>query len=78
MEGVEQAYEASLARLGLDYIDLLLVHWPNPDTDRYVEAVRGLGRLQEQGRLRAFGTSNVKPAHLDRVRAETGLVPDVN
>lgn len=78
VEGVEQAYEASLARLGLDYIDLLLVHWPNPDADRYVEAVRGLGRLQEQGRLRAFGTSNFKPAHLDRVRTETGLVPDVN
>ena len=78
VDGVEQAYEASLERLGLDYIDLLLVHWPSPGADRYVEAVRGLGRLQEQGRLRAFGTSNFKPAHLDRVLAETGLVPDVN
>lgn len=79
--GVElaaEAYERSLDRLGLDYIDLLLIHWPNPGHDRYVEAVRGLARLLEDGRLRAIGTSNFKPAHLDRVIAETGIVPDVN
>lgn len=75
---VAEAYERSLDRLGLDYIDLLLVHWPNPDQDRYVEAVRGLARLLEAGRLRAIGTSNFKPAHLERVIAETGIVPDVN
>jgi 2,5-diketo-D-gluconate reductase A len=79
--GVElaaEAYERSLDRLGLDYIDLLLVHWPNPGQDRYVQAVAGLARLLEQGRLRAIGTSNFKPAHLERVIAETGIVPDVN
>lgn len=79
--GVELAAEAcerSLDRLGLDYVDLLLIHWPNPGHDRYVEAVRGLARLLEDGRLRAIGTSNFKPAHLDRVIAETGIVPDVN
>lgn len=79
--GVElaaEAYERSLDRLGLDYIDLLLIHWPNPGQDRYVEAVRGLARLLEAGRLRAIGTSNFKPAHLERVIAETGIVPDVN
>lgn len=76
--GVREAYEASLERLGLDYIDLLLVHWPNPDQDRYVDAVRGLEELREAGRLRAIGTSNYKPAHLQRVFDETGIVPDVN
>lgn len=78
LDGVERAYDASLERLGLDSIDLLLVHWPNPGQDRYVDAVRGLARLLEDGRLRAFGTSNYKPQHLQRVLAETGLVPDVN
>ena len=75
---VERAFEQSAERLGLDYIDLLLVHWPNPQQDRYVDAVRGLARLLEDGRLKAIGTSNFKPAHLDRVIRETGVVPDVN
>jgi 2,5-diketo-D-gluconate reductase A len=75
---VAEACERSADRLGVEYIDLLLVHWPNPAQDRYVDAVRGLARLLEDGRLRAIGTSNFKPAHLDRVLAETGIVPDVN
>lgn len=50
VEGVQQAWEASRTRLGLDYIDLLLVHWPNPDQDRYVDAVEGLVRLLDAGR----------------------------
>jgi 2,5-diketo-D-gluconate reductase A len=79
--GVELAAEAcerSADRLGLEYIDLLLIHWPNPQQDRYVQAWQGLARLLGDGRLRAVGTSNFKPAHLDRVIAETGVVPDVN
>jgi len=76
--GVQRAYEASLDRLGLDYLDLLLVHWPNPDQDRYVDAIRGLGELLDSGTLGAIGTSNFKPAHLKRVLDETGIVPDVN
>ncbi|GAB3221337.1 aldo/keto reductase [Glycomyces halotolerans] len=79
--GVDLAAEAcehSLDRLGLDYIDLLLIHWPNPGQDRYVDAWRGLARLLEAGKVRAIGTSNFKPAHLDRIIAETGVVPDVN
>jgi 2,5-diketo-D-gluconate reductase A len=76
--GVQRAYVASLDRLGLDYLDLLLVHWPNPDQDHYVDAVRGLGELLDSGALRALGTSNFKPAHLQRVLDETGIVPDVN
>jgi 2,5-diketo-D-gluconate reductase A len=78
VELVEEAFEASADRLGLDYIDLLLIHWPNPAQDRYVQAWQGLVRLLEQGRVRAIGTSNFKPAHLDRIIAETGVTPDVN
>ena len=62
----------------MDYVDLLLIHWPNPDQNRYVDAWRGLLKLFEQGRVRAIGTSNFKPAHLDRLLAETGQLPDVN
>lgn len=79
--GVElaaEAFERSIDRLGLDYLDLLLIHWPNPRQDRYVQAWQGLVRLLEQGRVRAIGTSNFKPAHLDRIIEATGVVPDVN
>jgi len=78
VDGVRQAYEASCERLGVDYLDLLLVHWPNPDQGRYVEAVQGLQALLESGDVRAIGVSNFKPAHLQRVLDETGIVPDVN
>jgi 2,5-diketo-D-gluconate reductase A len=78
VKGVRQAYGASLKRLRMDYLDLLLVHWPNPDQDRFVEAVQGLQSLLESGDLRAIGVSNYKPAHLQRVLDETGIVPDVN
>ena len=50
VDGVRRAYEASLQRLGVDYIDLLMVHWPNPDQDRYVDAVRGLEPPAGRGR----------------------------
>lgn len=75
--GAREACEASLARLGLDYLDLLLVHWPNPDQDHYVDAFHGLVRLLEAGLVRAIGTSNFKPAHLQRL-FDHGLVPHVN
>jgi 2,5-diketo-D-gluconate reductase A len=75
--GAREACEASLARLGLDYIDLFLVHWPNPDQDRYVEAFQGLVKLLEAGLVRSIGTSNFKPAHLQRL-FDLGLVPQVN
>jgi len=77
IDGARTACEASLERLGLDYIDLLLVHWPNPDQDRYVDAFQGLVRLLDAGLVRAIGTSNFKPAHLQRLFA-LGLVPHVN
>ena len=78
VDGARRACEASLERLGLDYLDLLLVHWPNPAQDRYVDAFRGLLELLRDGLLRAVGTSNFTPAHLQRVIDETGVTPEVN
>ncbi|SEQ96942.1 2,5-diketo-D-gluconate reductase A [Solimonas aquatica] len=77
LAGVREACEHSLRRLGLDYLDLFLIHWPNPDQDRYVEAFEGLVKLREAGLVRAIGTSNFKPAHLQRLFA-VGLQPQLN
>src|SRR3712207_6759555 len=55
VDGVRQAWRASAERLGVEQIDLFMVHWPNPDQDRYVEALRGLGKLREDGSIRAIG-----------------------
>ncbi len=57
---------------------MLMVHWPNPDQDRYVAAVQGLAQLLANGDIRAIGVSNFKPAHLQRVLEETDIVVDVN
>ena len=75
---VREACEASLRRLGIDCLDLYLVHWPNPWLDRYVDAWKGLIALREAGKVRAIGTSNFLPAHIDRLLEETGVVPEVN
>jgi 2,5-diketo-D-gluconate reductase A len=75
---VHEAFEMSAGRLGVDHIDLFLIHWPNPGRDRYVEAWRGLVDLLDNGLVRAIGVSNFKPAHVDRVIEATGVVPDVN
>ena len=77
VDGAREAFEASARRLGVDYVDLLLIHWPNPAQDRYVEAFQGLARLLADGSVRAIGTSNFKPAHLQRL-FDAGLVPEVN
>jgi 2,5-diketo-D-gluconate reductase A len=77
LDGVRRAFEASTELLGLDYVDLLLVHWPNPAQGRHVEAVQGIAKLMEEGLVRAVGTSNYKPAHLQQV-LDAGIVPDVN
>ena len=68
----------SLERLGLDYLDLHLIHWPNPRGDKYVEAWRALVDLREQGLVRSIGVSNFTAAHLDRIIGETGVTPVVN
>jgi 2,5-diketo-D-gluconate reductase A len=73
-----RALDESLNRLGLDYVDLLLIHWPLPWRDLYVDTWRTFARLLHSGKARAIGVSNFKPAHLDRLRAETDVVPAVN
>ena len=77
-EEVRQAFTNSADRLGLDYIDLLLIHWPLPAQDRYVDAWRGMIRLLEQGKVKAIGVSNFKPSHIDRLIKATGVAPHVN
>jgi 2,5-diketo-D-gluconate reductase A len=79
--GVREAHEAfamSAERLGVEHIDLFMIHWPNPRQGRYVDAYAGLVELMEAGRIRAVGLSNFKPAHIERVIAATGVVPDVD
>jgi 2,5-diketo-D-gluconate reductase A len=78
VDGVRQAWRASTERLGVEYIDVFMAHWPNPDQGRFPDAVRGLAALLEDGSIRAIGVSNFTPAHLRRVEEETGLVPDLN
>lgn len=76
-DGVRRALDASMQRLGTEYVDLLLIHWPNPGLDQYVEAFRGMRAAQDEGLVRAVGVSNFKPAHLQKL-ADAGLVPEVN
>ncbi len=72
------AFDRSQKRLGLDYLDLYLIHWPVPSRGRYIETWRALIRLQEEGRVRSIGVSNFMVEHLRRIIAETGLAPAVN
>jgi 2,5-diketo-D-gluconate reductase A len=69
---------AALERLGTSYVDLLLIHWPLPARDEFVSTWRTFERLHADGLARAIGVSNFKPAHLDRLIAETSVVPAVN
>lgn len=77
-ESTLRAFDKSMTRLGLDVLDLYLIHWPVPSNDLYVETYRAMIDLQEAGRIRSVGVSNFNPAHLDRVIAETGVTPVLN
>ncbi|GAB2749358.1 aldo/keto reductase [Sinomonas soli] len=73
-----RAFDRSQAELGLDVVDLCLIHWPCPRRDLYVDTYRALIRLREDGRVRAIGVSNFQPAHLRRLVDAVGEVPAVN
>ena len=68
----------SLERLGLDHLDLQLIHWPNPSVGRYAEAWRALVDLRKEGLVRSIGVSNFTEAHLQRIIDDSGVVPSVN
>nr|WP_202558798.1 aldo/keto reductase [Streptomyces sp. SID5789] len=73
-----RAFDASLAKLGLEYLDLYLIHWPVPAKDRYVDTYKAFEKLLADGRVRAIGVSNFLPEHLERLTSETSVVPAVN
>lgn len=73
-----KAFEESLEKLGLDYIDLYLVHWPTPDFDRYVETYQALEKLYNDGRVKAIGVCNFEIEHLERILEECTIKPAVN
>ena len=73
-----RAFDASLQRLGLDAVDLYLIHWPVPAADAYVDTYKAFERIHAEGRARAIGVSNFEPHHLERLLGETGVVPAVN
>ncbi|MBM4765224.1 aldo/keto reductase [Bacillus sp. B15-48] len=73
-----KAFETSLDKLGLDYLDLYLVHWPMPKTDKYVETYKALEKLYEDGRVRAIGVCNFNIPHVERILSECQVKPVLN
>ncbi|MGW6478351.1 aldo/keto reductase [Streptomyces sp. NPDC055059] len=73
-----RAFDASLDKLGLDYLDLYLIHWPLPSKDSYVDTYKALEKIYADGRAKAIGVSNFLPEHLERLLGETSIIPAVN
>ncbi|MEU3094082.1 aldo/keto reductase [Streptomyces sp. NPDC006967] len=73
-----RAFDTSLSKLGLDHVDLYLIHWPVPARGRYVDTYKAFEKLLADGRVRAIGVSNFLPEHLEQLAAETSVVPAVN
>jgi 2,5-diketo-D-gluconate reductase A len=81
LHGYDEAKESartSLDNLGVVYIDLLLIHWPLPKLDKYIDTWRAMIDLQKEGVVRSIGVSNFTAEHLDRLVSETSVVPSVN
>jgi 2,5-diketo-D-gluconate reductase A len=79
--GYDEAHrsiEESLGNLGLDYVDLYLIHWPNPSVDRFVDTWKAFVDLRDKGLVRSIGVSNFTEAHLQRIVDATGVAPAVN
>ncbi|MER5200095.1 aldo/keto reductase [Streptomyces sp. NPDC002755] len=72
------SFEESRQRLGLEYVDLYLIHWPLPRVDRFVDSWRAMIKLREDGLVRSIGVSNFTAAHIERLEKETGVLPSVN
>lgn len=73
-----QAYQDSLDRLGLEYVDLFLIHWPMPRHGKFIETYKALEQLYEEGRVRAIGVSNFEIEHLEQIIQSCSIVPAVN
>ncbi|PVE05271.1 aldo/keto reductase [Streptomyces scopuliridis] len=73
-----RAFDTSLGKLGLEYVDLYLIHWPMPARDTYVDSYKAFERILGEGRAKAIGVSNFLPEHLERLLGETSVVPAVN
>lgn len=72
------AFDKSMQRLGLERLDLYLIHWPMPATNKFIETFKAFAHLRDQGRIRSIGVSNFEPEHLRMVVDATGIVPSVN
>jgi 2,5-diketo-D-gluconate reductase A len=77
-EHPDDAFQASLDALGLDYVDLYLIHWPMHEKGIYADVWKSLIAIAESGRAKSIGVSNFQIEHLERVIAETGVTPAVN
>lgn len=73
-----RAFDTSLTKLGLEYVDLYLIHWPMPGVDKYVDTWRAFEKIYSEGRARAIGVSNFHPAHIQRLLSETSIVPVID
>lgn len=72
------SFEESRRRLGVEYVDLYLIHWPNPRVGKYVDSWKAMIKLREDGLIRSIGVSNFTPEHIMRLEKETGVLPSVN
>ncbi|MBZ9978348.1 aldo/keto reductase [Mesorhizobium sp. BR-1-1-10] len=73
-----RAFDDTMKKLGVEQLDLFLIHWPVPSQDKYVEAWKTLVELQQAGRIKSIGVSNFNRDHLERIIGETGVTPVVN